>query len=90
MQSKSIFSPGLTFPLWRHHPIRAGTFFIRKAHESKAIIAFYAEVVYQHDHFRSEFAPKHALTHLPPTDDSGRGTVIGAYAMVEFKDGHCD
>lgn len=64
-------------------------FFIQRAYETGAVAAFYAEVVYANDFFSREFAPKRTVKHLPPTDGN-RGEPIGAYALVEFKDGHLD
>lgn len=64
-------------------------FFLQKAYESGLVTAFYAEVVYENDIFSREFAPKRTLTHMPPPNDE-RGPAIGAYALIEFKDGHID
>src|SRR5665213_957681 len=65
---------------------------LQKAYETGCLSSFYAEVVYEHDLFSREYAPKRMLHHMPPQapDRVGRGEPIGAYALVEFKDGHFD
>lgn len=68
-------------PSWR--------FFVQEAYKTGQVSAFYSEVVYAHDHFRREFAPKRILQHVPP-NEGDRGEAIGCYALVEFKDGHFD
>jgi recombination protein RecT len=47
-----------------------------------------AEVVHQRDKFERQYAPKRNLVHAPAEGD--RGEEIGAYALVEFKDGMVD
>jgi recombination protein RecT len=62
--------------------------FVQRAYETGCVSAFYAEVVYENDKFERQFAPKRNLFHAPA--DGDRGESIGAYALVEFKDGHID
>lgn len=61
---------------------------IQKAYESKAVRNFFAEVVYKNDKFERQFAPKRNLFHAPA--DGDRGEKIGAYALIEFIDGHLE
>lgn len=61
---------------------------VQKAYESGAVTSFFAEVVYANDRFERQFAPKRNVFHAPA--DGDRGTAIGAYALVEFKDGHIE
>lgn len=61
---------------------------VQKAYETGAICSFFAEVVYEHDAFERQFAPKRNLLHSPGMPE--RGEPIGAYALVEFQDGHLD
>jgi recombination protein RecT len=61
---------------------------IQKSYETKAVKAFFAEVVYEHDKFERQFAPKRNLFHAPA--DGDRGEKIGAYAFIEFVDGTVD
>jgi recombination protein RecT len=61
---------------------------VQKAYETGCVRAFYAEVVYEHDKFERQYAPKRNLFHAPA--DGDRGAEIGAYALVEFKDGAID
>ena len=58
---------------------------VQRAYESGCVRAFYAEVVYANDKFERQYAPKRNLFHAPAESD--RGEEIGAYALVEFKDG---
>jgi recombination protein RecT len=61
---------------------------VQKAYESGCVKAFFAEVVYANDKFERQYAPKRNLFHAPA--DGDRGEAIGAYALVEFKDGTID
>jgi len=61
---------------------------VQLAHQTGYIRAFYAEVVYENDKFERQYAPKRNLFHTPAESD--RGEEIGAYALVEFKDGSID
>lgn len=61
---------------------------VQKIYESGCVQAFYAEVVYQSDKFERQYAPKRNLFHAPA--DCDRGEAIGAYALVEFKNGTVD
>lgn len=61
---------------------------IQKAYETQAVRNIFAEVVYEHDKFERQFAPKRNLFHAPA--DGDRGQKIGAYALVEFADGHIE
>jgi len=61
---------------------------VQKAYETGCIRVFFAEVVCAHDKFERQYAPKRNLFHAPA--DSERGEAIGAYALVEFKDGTMD
>ena len=61
---------------------------VQKSYETGAFKAFFAEVVYEHDKFSREFAPKRILKHSPA--DGDRGKPIGAYAMVEIGDNYFD
>jgi recombination protein RecT len=57
---------------------------IQKSYETKAVRSFFAEVVYEHDRFERQYAPKRNLFHAPAEGD--RGEIIGAYAFIEFVD----
>jgi recombination protein RecT len=61
---------------------------VQKAYESGCVKAFFAEVVYTNDKFERQYAPKRNLFHAQA--DGDRGEAIGAYALVEFKDGTID
>jgi recombination protein RecT len=61
---------------------------VQKAYESGCVKVFFAEVVYANDKFQRQYAPKRNLFHAPA--DGDRGEAIGAYALVEFKDGTVD
>lgn len=61
---------------------------VQKAYESGAVTSFFAEVVYENDKFERQLAPKRKVFHSPA--DGDRGPAIGAYALVEFKDGHLE
>jgi recombination protein RecT len=61
---------------------------VQKAYETGRVKAFYAEVVFANDRFERQYAPKRNLFHAPA--DGDRGEAIGAYALVEFKDGTID
>jgi recombination protein RecT len=62
---------------------------IQKAYEAKCVRSLCAEVVYENDQFSRQFAPKRNLFHAPP-ENGARGEAIGAYALIEFADGHID
>ncbi|GEM_PF-1546909 len=61
---------------------------VQKAYETGAVASFFAEVVYENDRFERQLAPKRNIFHAPA--DGERGEPIGAYALVEFKDGHLE
>jgi recombination protein RecT len=61
---------------------------VQRAYQTGCVRAFYAEVVHEHDKFERQYAPKRNLFHAPA--DGDRGEEIGAYALVEFKDGTID
>jgi recombination protein RecT len=61
---------------------------MHKASESGRVKAFFAEVVFGNDKFQKQYAPKRNLFHAPGNGE--RGEAIGAYALVEFKDGTID
>jgi len=61
---------------------------IQKAYETGDVKTIFAEVVYEHDKFQRQFAPKRNVFHAPA--DGERGDKIGAYALIEFKDGSLD
>lgn len=65
---------------------------MQKAHETKAVKSFFAEVVYDGDQFQRQFAPKRNLFHAPGPDESKRirENAIGAYALIEYIDGTQD
>lgn len=63
---------------------------VQKAYESKVVKNLFAEVVYSKDQFNRQFAPVRNLFHAPPADNGDRGEQIGAYAFIEFIDGHID
>jgi len=67
-------------PSYRH--------FIQLAYKSKCVKAFNAEVVYSKDKFKIVFAPVRTVLHQPNLSE--RGEPVGAYALVEFVDGHID
>ena len=81
-----------------HRPILLGTSsftatgwlgsFYPKGTRSADFLTFYAEVVYERDKFERQYAPKRNLFRAPA--DGDRGEEIGAYALVEFKDGTVD
>ncbi len=62
---------------------------VQKAYETGAVRNFFAEVVYTLDKFERQFAPKRNLFHAP-AETEDRGEPIGAYALVEFMDGHLE
>ena len=65
--------------------------YIQKSYATKSVRAFYAEVVYEADQFELIAAPKRSLVHkLNPRAERKEETAIGAYAFVEFMDGHVD
>jgi recombination protein RecT len=61
---------------------------VQRAYQTGCVRAFYAEVVYERDKFERQYAPKRNIFHAPAEGD--RGEEIGAYALVEFKDGSLD
>jgi recombination protein RecT len=61
---------------------------VQRAYLTGCIKAFFAEVVFANDQFERQYAPKRNLFHAPAEGD--RGEAIGAYALVEFKDGTID
>jgi len=61
---------------------------LQKAYETGAVTSFFAEVVYENDRFERQLAPKRNIFHAPAIGE--RGDPIGAYALVEFKDGHLE
>jgi recombination protein RecT len=61
---------------------------IQKVHGAGTVKALFAEVVYGHDQFSRQFAPKRNLFHAPA--DGERGEPVGAYACVEYVDGTID
>lgn len=61
---------------------------VQKAYDSGCVKAFYGEVVYAYDKFERQYAPKRNLVHAPGNGE--RGEPIGAYALIEFKDGTID
>ena len=62
--------------------------YMQKAYATKAVRSLYSDVVYEHDAFDVVMAPKRMLSHRMNTGE--RGKPIGAYAFVEFMDGHVD
>lgn len=76
-------------PSYRH--------FIQMAYKSGIVKSFFAECVYANDKFRIAYAPQRTVVHEPHTDANGipapiseRGERRGAYALIEFTDGHFD
>jgi recombination protein RecT len=61
---------------------------VQRAYETGCVRSFFGEIVYEHDKFERQYAPKRNLFHAP--GDGDRGEMIGAYALVEFKDGSID
>lgn len=61
---------------------------MQRAYQTGCVRSFFAEVVQEHDKFERQYAPKRNLFHAPA--DGNRGEEIGAYALVEFKDGSMD
>ncbi|MCU1316966.1 MAG: RecT protein [Candidatus Acidoferrum typicum] len=61
---------------------------VQRAYQTGCVRAFFAEVVFKNDKFERQFAPKRNLFHAPA--DGDRGEELGAYALVEFKDGSID
>jgi len=66
-------------------------FFIQRAYETGDVKAFYAEVVYPGDQLDRQYAPKKNLFHAPGERKSMKvGDALGAYALIEYKDGTID
>lgn len=63
-------------------------FFIQKAYETGDVRSFFAEVVYAGDKLDRQYSPR-KLFHKPGGERK-REQAIGAYAMIEFKDGTVD
>ncbi len=67
-------------PSYRH--------FIQTAYKTGCVKAFNSEVVYSKDKFKIFFAPVRNIIHEPNMGD--RGEPVGAYAVIQFTDGHID
>jgi len=63
---------------------------VQKTYETGAVEpgGFFSEIVYERDKFVRQLAPKKNLFHAPA--DGDRGEPIGAYALVQFKEGGID
>lgn len=64
--------------------------FIALARRSGDISTIAAEVVYENDHFDIELGTNRGIKHKPNLNPANRGTKIGVYATVQFKDGTID
>ena len=65
-------------------------FFIQRAYETGDVKTFLSEVVYDGDQFDRQYAPKKNLFHAPGNKERVKANAIGAYALIEFKDGTID
>jgi recombination protein RecT len=64
--------------------------FIALAHRTGKVSSIYPAVVHSGDQFSLKLGTGRQLVHVPVLDQSKRGEWIGAYAVVEFRDGRTD
>jgi recombination protein RecT len=64
--------------------------FIALAHRTGKVSSIFPAVVHQDDQFSLKLGTGRQLSHVPLLDVSKRGDWIGAYAVVEFRDGRTD
>jgi recombination protein RecT len=64
--------------------------FIALAHRTGKVSSIFAAIVHQGDQFSLKLGTGRQLSHVPLLDPSKRGDWIGAYAVVEFRDGRTD
>jgi len=64
--------------------------FIALAHRTGKVSSIFPAIVHQGDQFSLKLGTGRQLAHVPLIDPSKRGDWIGAYAVVEFRDGRTD
>src|SRR5947208_323189 len=64
--------------------------FIALAHRTGKVSSIYPAIVHQGDQFSLKLGTGRQLVHAPVLDPAKRGDWIGAYAVVEFRDGRTD
>jgi recombination protein RecT len=64
--------------------------FIALAHRTGNVSSIYPAIVHQGDQFSLKLGTGRQLVHAPVLDPAKRGDWIGAYAVVEFRDGRTD
>jgi recombination protein RecT len=64
--------------------------FIALAHRTGKVSSIFPAIVHQGDQFSLKLGTGRQLSHVPLLDLSKRGDWIGAYAVVEFRDGRTD
>ncbi len=64
--------------------------FIALAHRTGKVSSIFPAIVHQGDQFSLKLGTGRQLAHVPLLDPSKRGDWIGAYAVVEFRDGRTD
>src|SRR5437667_6080070 len=64
--------------------------FIALAHRTGKVSSIYPAIVHQGDQFSLKLGTGRQLVHVPVLDPAKRGDWIGAYAVVEFRDGRTD
>ena len=64
--------------------------FIALAHRTGKVSSIFAAIVHQGDEFTLKLGTGRQLCHAPLVEPSKQGDWIGAYAVVEFRDGRTD
>jgi recombination protein RecT len=64
--------------------------FIALAHRTGKVSSIYPAIVHGGDQFSLKLGTGRQLVHVPVLDPTKRGEWIGAYAVVEFRDGRTD
>ena len=64
--------------------------FIALAHRTGKVSSIYPAIVHHGDQFSLKLGTGRQLVHVPVLDQAKRGEWIGAYAVVEFRDGRTD
>jgi len=64
--------------------------FIALAHRTGKVSSIFPAIVHQGDQFSLKLGTGRQLSHVPLLDPAKRGDWIGAYAVVEFRDGRTD
>jgi recombination protein RecT len=64
--------------------------FIALAHRTGKVSSIYPAIVHSGDQFSLKLGTGRQLVHVPVLDSAKRGEWIGAYAVVEFRDGRTD